>query len=114
MERSSFSTHLLDAAVRRRGERLEAERRAVLEKVIQILRREASRLGIRRAYAVGSIASEGAWADESDVDVAIVGGDPLQVMKLLEEVTGRDVDVVELERHAAPGIFLRRGIEIVG
>jgi predicted nucleotidyltransferase len=108
------STHILDAAIRRRRERLERERRAVLEDVIRALLSAGALLGIEEAYVVGSVASEGEWTDGSDVDVAIAGGDPLAVMRILEEATGRAVDVVDLTAHPAPSLFRRRGIKVLG
>jgi predicted nucleotidyltransferase len=97
-----FDTHLLDAAARKRSERLEAERRAVLESVIAVLVSEARSLGVREAYVVGSLAKEGEWAEGSDVDVAVAGGDPLEVMRVVEQAAGRAVDVIDLERHPEP------------
>jgi predicted nucleotidyltransferase len=79
MTRRNFRTHLLDAAAARRGKRLEAERKTLLEKVIRALRSEAAHLGVTEAYVVGSLAKEGEWTERSDVDVAISGGEPLEV-----------------------------------
>jgi predicted nucleotidyltransferase len=114
MRRRIFSTNILDATVSRRAERLEAERRSLLEKVSHMLRSEATRLGVAEAYIVGSLTREGEWTDASDVDVAISGGNPLEVMKAVEEAAERTVDVVDLERHPAPGMFRRRGMKVVG
>lgn len=109
-----FDTHLLDAAARRRAERLEVERRETLERVVAALESQGSRMGLREAYVVGSLAREGEWVEDSDVDVAISGGDPLEVMRLVEEAAGRAVDVIDLERHPAPGMFRRRGRKVLG
>lgn len=93
---------------------METERRAILEAVIRILRAETSRLGITEAYLVGSLTKEGEWAEKSDVDVAIWGGDPLYVMTMIEAAVGREVDVIDLRAHPAPGMFRRRGVKVIG
>jgi predicted nucleotidyltransferase len=82
--RRAFSTHALDAALSARAERLEIQRQAVLEKVVRTLRTEAGRLGITEAYIVGSLTKKGEWTDDSDVDVAVLGANPLEVMKAVE------------------------------
>lgn len=93
---------------------MEVERRSVLQRVIRTLRSEASRLGVTEACVVGSLAREGEWVEGSDVDVAISGGDPLEVMKVIEEATDRTVDVIDLARHPEPGMCRRRGMQVVG
>jgi predicted nucleotidyltransferase len=109
-----FDTHRLDAALARRAERLERERTAVLERVLGCLESEIAALGLKEAYVVGTLARPHAWTETSDVDVAISGGDPLEVMRRLEAVSGRAVDVIELDRHPEPGMFRRRGIKVLG
>lgn len=109
-----FDTHVLDTAVRRRTERLERERRALLQSVSDTLRSEGPRLGVREAWVVGSLTEEGQWVDESDVDVAVAGGDPLEVMRVVEEAAQRTVDVIDLDRHPEPQIVRRRGRKVLG
>lgn len=109
-----FDTHRLDAALERRAARLEEDRRAVLDRVIRCLESEGPRLGVREAYVVGTLVREGTWTESSDVDVAISGGDPLGVMRLIEEASGRTVDVIDLEGHPQPGMFRRRGRKVLG
>jgi predicted nucleotidyltransferase len=109
-----FDTHRLDAALDRRAERLESERTAVLQRVVRWLESEGPALGVKEAYVVGTLARPHAWTEASDVDVAISGGDSLEVMRRLEEASGRSVDVIELDGHPEPGMFRRRGMKILG
>jgi predicted nucleotidyltransferase len=109
-----YSTHILDAAERERAERLEAARRATLERVSRTLRAAAPLLGIREAFLVGSLIAEGEWTEGSDVDVAISGGDVLEVMKVVEDAADCPVDVIDLDRHPMPALFRRRGRKVVG
>jgi predicted nucleotidyltransferase len=109
-----FRTHLLDECHPKAEQRLEQERRIHLQKVIHALALEGPRLGLREAYVVGSVTQEDAWTDDSDVDVAMSGGDPLELMKILEQSVGRPVDVIDLDAHPVPEMFRRRGIKVVG
>lgn len=111
---AKFDTHLLDEELKRRAERLEAERQALAAEAARVLRSEATRLGIVEAYLVGSVSRQGEWAEDSDVDVAISGGDPIDLMILLENRLERDVDVIMLDRHPVPEMFRRRGVRVVG
>ena len=109
-----FNTDILDSEISRTAERLEIERKGILAKVISALRSGAPDLGVREAYVVGSLVHEGEWTDASDVDVAVSGADPLQIMLLVERASGRVVDVIDLDGHPEPGMLRRRGTKIVG
>jgi predicted nucleotidyltransferase len=109
-----FSTRVLDDAITNTARRLEAERRSLFERVSLALASEGPALGLREAFIVGSLAQEGAWTATSDVDVAIAGGDPLEVMRVIEDAAGRAVDVIDLDRHPEPGMFRRRGTKVLG
>jgi predicted nucleotidyltransferase len=63
---------------------------------------------------VGSLTHQGRWTDDSDVDVAITGGKPLEGLKTVEGAADRTVDVIDLERHPVPEMVRRRGLKIVG
>lgn len=54
-----YDTHVLDAAARRRAERLEAERRVTLQRVVAALESQGSRMGLREAYVVVSSPERG-------------------------------------------------------
>ena len=110
----AFDTSVLDAAIRRRRDRLERERAELLERVASAIRAQAGALGVRHAYVVGSLTREHGWSEDSDVDVAIHGGDPLAVMRLVEDASGRVVDVIDLDRHPVPDLFRRNGVQVVG
>jgi predicted nucleotidyltransferase len=113
-EEEMFDTHILDAAETRRAARLEAERRIILESVARTLRSAAPAMGIVEAFVVGSLITAAAWTEDSDVDVAISGGDVLEVMKVVEDSAGRPVDVIDLDRHPASDLIRRRGWRVVG
>ena len=111
-----FDTSRLDEAKRSRRLKLEQERGALLERVQEVLRQIRRRHGIEAAYIVGSLKTPGAWRSSSDVDVAVRGCSRavLEVMKVLEEATDRQVDVIDLDRHPAAESFTEAGLEVYG
>ena len=111
-----FDTSTRDDAMCTRRRRLAAEQAAVLSEVRSALVELRDRLGVRTAYVVGSLRSPTLWHESSDVDVAVGGcsRDILQVMKVLEDVTGRAVDVIDLDRHPFPESCVRAGLRVYG
>ncbi|MEW6751906.1 MAG: nucleotidyltransferase domain-containing protein [Candidatus Latescibacterota bacterium] len=111
-----FDTRVLDRSLKARRARLEEERGAVLERVLETLRGMRAECGIREAYAIGSLVRAGAWHAGSDVDVAVGGcsASVLEIMKALEDATGKQVDVVDLDRHPSADSFRRRGLCVYG
>ena len=111
-----FDTSTLDKALRERRQRLAAEQAELLERVRRALLELREPLGIESAYIVGSLCSPAAWEESSDVDVAVGGCSTivLEIMKALEDVTGRAVDVIDLDRHPSAQSFVRSGVKVYG
>jgi predicted nucleotidyltransferase len=115
-QRSAYDTSIRDRAIRDRRRRLAAEQAELLRRVRQALLDLREPLGVRSAYIVGSVLSPERWTESSDVDVAVGGCSRavLDVMKALEDATGKAVDVIDLDRHPAPESFLRSGVRVYG
>ena len=113
---AAFDTNARDRAMRERRQRLADEQTAVLSKVRSALFGLRERLGVRTAYVGGSLRSPELWHERSDVDVAVGGcsREVLEVMKTLEEATGRTVDVIDLDRHPFPESCVRAAIKVFG
>ena len=111
-----FDTSALDKAVRDRRRRLAAEQAEVLRRVRGALSDLREPFGIRAAYVVGSLRSPELWRESSDIDVAVAGCSRmvLEVMKALEDATGKAVDVIDLDRHPDPRAFVRSGVRVYG
>jgi len=111
-----FDTSVLDRAIQDRRRRLAAEQAELLPRVRQSLLDLRDRLGVPRAYIVGSVLSPESWTESSDIDVAVGGCSHavLDVMKALEDATGRSVDVIDLDRHPCPESFIRCGVKVYG
>ena len=111
-----FDTSILDEAIRARRQRLAAEQAELLDCVRHALLELREPLGIEVAYIVGSLRSPDSWRESSDIDVAVAGCSPvvLEIMKALEDATGREVDVIDLDRHPAPQSFTQSGVKVYG
>lgn len=111
-----YDTSILDRATRERRRRLAGEQAELRRTVECTLLELRDRFGVRSAYIVGSLRSPDRWRESSDVDVAVAGGSHavLDVMKAIEDATGRAVDVVDLDRHPFAESFTRSGIRVYG
>ena len=114
--RKAFDTSLRDRALRDRRRRLAAQQAEMVERVRRALHEIRAPLGVRSAYIVGSVASPEHWRESSDVDVAVGGCSHavLDVMKAVEDATGRTVDVIDLDRHPSARAFMRTGVRVYG
>ena len=111
-----FDTSILDEAIRARRQRLAAEQAELLDCVRRTLLELRQPLGIEAAYIVGSLRSPDSWRESSDIDVAVGGCSQivLEIMKALEDATGKEVDVIDLDRHPAPQSFVQSGVKVYG
>ncbi len=111
-----FDTSILDEAMRTRRQRLAAEQAELLARVRHTLWALRESLGIEAAYIVGSLRSPDSWRESSDIDVAVAGCSPivLELMKALEDATGKVVDVIDLDRHPSSQSFARSGVKVYG
>ena len=111
-----FDTSVRDKATRDRRRRLAAEQAGLLKRVRQVLLELREPFGVRGAYIVGSVLSPEGWTESSDIDIAVRGCSHavLDVMKALEDATGKTVDVIDLDRHPAPESFVRSGVRVYG
>jgi predicted nucleotidyltransferase len=111
-----FDTSLLDKAIKERRQRLAAEQADLIDCVRRTLLELREPLGIDKAYIVGSLCSPDSWRESSDIDVAVGGCSAvvLDIMKALEDATGRAVDVIDLDRHHSSESFVRSGVKVYG
>ena len=111
-----FDTSIREEATRERRRRLAAEQAELLLRVRRTLLDLREPLGVETAYVVGSLRSPERWRESSDVDVAVGGCSAvvLDLMKALEDTTGRAVDVIDLDRHPFPQSFARSGVKVYG
>lgn len=111
-----FDTSILDRALMKQREQLEQERLDLISIVNETLRKNQSKYGIKSAYIVGSLVQPKSWYKFSDVDVAVSGCSEhiLSIMKELEDATGKQVDVIDLESSPLSDLLIQTGIKIYG
>ncbi len=111
-----FDTSILDEALRIQREERDRQRIDLLHRVDERLRAVREKYGLREAYICGSLLSAHRWRRFSDIDVAVGGCSRavLDVMKELEEVTGREVDVIDLDHHPHPDSSRQNGVKVYG
>ena len=112
----AFDTSIRDRALRQQRERLEKERRALLDVVEKTLNEIREKYGIREAYITGSLLQSHRWYPFSDVDVAVGGCSQhvLSIMGELEDATDKDVDVIDLDGHPLPDWVRKRSFKVYG
>ncbi len=112
----AFDTSIRDRAIKERRERLEKERVGLLDVVEKTLKGIREKYNIQEAYITGSLNQPHRWYQLSDVDVA-VGGCPqhiLSIMGELEDVTKKDVDVIDLDNHPSSDWVRGRSAKVYG
>lgn len=114
--RGGFDTSVLDRAIRGRRGRLAAEQAELLPRVRQALLQLREPLGVRSAYIVGPVLRPEFWSETSAIAVAVGGCSSavLEVMKAVEDATGRVVNVIDLDRHPFPESVVDSGVRAYG
>lgn len=115
-QRATFDTSVLDRAIRDRRKRLAAEQAELLPRVRQALLELREPLGVRCAYIVGPVLRPEFWSETSAIAVAVEGCSSavLDVMKAVEDATGKVVDVIDLDRHPFPEPVVDSGVRVYG
>ncbi|MGQ9846842.1 MAG: hypothetical protein ACUVQP_04980 [Bacteroidales bacterium] len=96
-----FDTSVLDTILLQKHKTLEPERQRLLKIVRNSLYLFKEKYHIKEAYIIDSLLSQKLWSQFSDIDVAVSGASEytLKIMKELEEKSGKEVDVIDLEFH---------------
>ncbi len=115
-QRAAFDTGVLDRAIRDRRRRLAAEQAELLPRVRQALQELREPLGVRSAYIVGPVLRPEFWSETSAIAVAVEGcsSGVLEVMKAVEDATGKVVNVIDLDRHPFPESVVDSGVRVYG
>jgi hypothetical protein len=99
-----FDTSSFDRALKKRREKQDRERTECLRSVTATLIRIRDEYDICEAYVTGALLFEHSWNRTSHVAMAVGGCSMrvLDVMKVLEDASGRTVDVIDLDMHPFP------------
>lgn len=113
MSTAVFSTAVLDQTIAARQEKWEAERQALLARLLAWLDENATDYGVTQAYIFGSLAQPGRFSDHSDVDVAVVdvaNGRFFAFAAALSLLLEREVDLLELHTCHFAAKIKREGV----
>jgi hypothetical protein len=109
-----FKTTLLDQQLRKERQENEKMRKQMLQQLLRSLPLLAARYGFARAYVFGSLTQKGRFRKTSDVDVAVEGLTDekyFTFMAELSDLLGREVDVIQIEKHRLKNRILEIGLE---
>lgn len=91
-----------DIAIQEKREKREKERKEILQRTTNALNRLSKKIKFSEAYLFGSSILPYRFKEYSDVDIGFLGladEDFFYAMAFLSRDIGRDVDVIQLERH---------------
>jgi len=106
-------TYLLDKILKRKGMDRERLRLISIEKVKKILKEMSETISFDKAYLFGTITKPYRFSEESDIDIAFVGlrdADFFLALAYLSRNLGRDVDILQLEKHRLRKKIIQEGI----
>lgn len=89
-------------------------REQMLQQLLRSLPQLAARYRFARAYVFGSLTKKGGFQKASDVDVAVEGLPDekyFAFMAELSDLLGREVDVIQIEKHHLKNRILEIGLE---
>ena len=100
MKQGTFDFSIWEHNLARKKEENEGLRHSVLLKLDKSLKALSKKYSWKEIFIFGSVIRNGAFHENSDVDIGIEGLDPLKHYAFVGEISGlmeRDVDVVVLE-----------------
>ncbi len=110
---TKFPTDLWERALERRRARREQLRQELLHAVSDALAELSRQIVFTEAYIFGSLTRPERFSEESDIDIAFVGlrdEDFFKALAFLSDRLGRDLDLVQLEKHPHKAQIIREGI----
>jgi len=106
-------TYLLDKVLQRKKVEREKLRLMSIEKVKKVLKKMSENISFKEVYLFGTITKPYRFSEESDIDIAFVGlrdDDFFFVLAYLSRNLGRDVDILQLEKHRLREKIIKEGV----
>lgn len=109
-----FDISLWEEKLLKEKEERELRRKNLLKEIIPKLEEYFKDKKVERVYIFGSILKEDFFYDFSDVDIAVEGlkEDYFRIFSDLEDLVGRNIDLIELEYCKFKEDITKRGIRI--
>ncbi len=107
-------TYLLDAYRKKKSQEIEREKERILKKLIPALRELSMKVSFKEVYVFGSLL-EKRFSLDSDIDLGFMGlkdKEFFSAMTFLSDYIGRDVEIIQIERHRLGKRVLREGRRI--
>lgn len=110
-----YDSSLWENLIEERYAQREEKRLETLRDVREKIYRYFIDKSVARVYIFGSILKEGAFYDFSDIDIAVEGLDKnyFRVCAEVEDIVGRNIEIVELEKCRFRESVERYGIRIL-
>lgn len=106
-------TKLLDKYLKEIERKKEQKRLGLLKKTQETLNTLSNNISFKEAYIFGSILKKKKFYYDSDIDIAISGlkdKDFFYFMSRAADLLGRDVDIVQLEKHRLKDKIIQEGL----
>lgn len=106
-------TYLLDKALQKKSKERERLRLAIIERAKQILKEMQETIPFEKACLFGTITKPYRFSEGSDIDIAFVGlrnEDFFPALAYLSRNLGRDIDILQLEKHRLREKIIQEGI----
>lgn len=109
-----FDTSLWEEALSKRAEKREEHRKQLLDITKKKLYSYFKNKKVKSVYLMGSLLRPGQFYEFSDIDIAVDGLEEpyFQILRELEEILDRPVDIVELESCRFRQSIEAQGIKI--
>ena len=109
----AFDTSVLEQASTKRKSRQEADRQALLTRVISTLYQPARSYPFTQGIIFGSLIQPGRFHENSDIDIAVIdlpGEHFFALAAFLGQVLERDIDLLELDKVHFADKIRRKGL----
>lgn len=106
-------TELLEKYLKKIEQKKEQRRIELLKKILVALNKLSKEISFKKAYIFGSILKRKRFYYDSDIDIAIFGLKDKDFFYFISRATrmlGRDVDVVQLEKHRLKDKIIKEGL----
>lgn len=106
-------TKLLDEYLKKIEREKETKRAQLLQNTFKTLNLLSREIYFKQAYIFGSILKKKRFYYDSDIDIAVCGlkdEDFFHFMSRSADMLGRDVDIIQLEKHRLKDKILKEGL----
>ena len=114
LRKMSFDISLWEKIKKEEAILLEKERKEILNRTKNLLREYFTDKKVKRIFLIGSILKKGRFYPFSDIDIAVDGlkEQYFKILSELEDLLGRQVDLIELQKSRLKDFIEGKGLRI--